>query len=106
MADILIRGMEMPQSCARCDFSAVVPGEVWCKRAKKIVPDEQATNVKRHPAFCPLHELPEHGDLVDADELKAVAYERGKEHQCVAFVDPLDITLSPVIVPSNKEESE
>jgi hypothetical protein len=55
---------------------------------------------------CPLHELPEHGDLVDADELRAVAYERGKEYQCVAFVDPLDITLAPVIVPSNKEDAE
>ena len=46
MADILIRGMEMPKDCGKC----FVGDRTICADA------------------CPLVELPPHGRLIDADE--------------------------------------
>ena len=89
MADILIRGYKAKEQI-----------EDIIKQAR------YAANNCMIGSGLEIIELPEHGNLVDADELKAVAYERGKEHQCVAFVDPLDITLAPVIIPASKEETE
>ena len=91
MTDILIRGTYFPRNDYRV-FRIYADGRV----------EGEYTGIPLGAAI----ELPEHGDLVDADELRAVAYERGKEHRCVSFVDPLDITLAPVIVPANKEKTE
>lgn len=119
MPDILIRGMGMPKSCSRCDFASVVPGEVWCKRAKEIVPEEQAINVNMHPTFCPLHELPEHGDLKDANKLLAeferderAADEHGREFsfsfdsggaRCTEWwIVQQKLMDAPVIVPASE----
>ena len=72
MADILIRGMEMPKNCSRCQF---------CFGANNICPwtREYATSTKRHPD-CPLIELPPHGRLIDADKLLA------KENQHLEYL--------------------
>lgn len=63
-----IKGMEMPENCCACNFSSVVPGEVWCKLAHAIIPDDQALVAKR-PECCPLIPVPPHGRLIDADAL-------------------------------------
>lgn len=57
--DILIKGMKMPENCCVCAFSSVVPGEVWCKLANEIIPDEQALEEKR-PDCCLLIPVPPH----------------------------------------------
>ena len=92
MADILIRGtsvsnligkvIEIGYDAADCLYAFV---------------DNGATDILE------AIELPEHEDLVEADHLRTIAYARGKEYGCVAFVDPIDIAIAPVIVPSNKE---
>lgn len=64
MADILIRGMEMPENCAFCPCSNNETRFCWA--AKEYIP------MLGRPAFCPLVHLPEwHGRLIDADELIA-----------------------------------
>lgn len=88
MPDILIRGMDKPFNCFACDLSRLSGERLFCCVTKdevlryKIAPD------------CPLHELPEHGELIDRDALP-----QGR-------VEWDDIDDAPVIVPSNKEESE
>ena len=77
MADILIRGMEMPKSCDVCPFVGTNDDlmsddyrYMYCgfPYVGQYVTDYEAT---RH-ADCPLVLLPEgHGRLIDADSFKA-----------------------------------
>lgn len=91
MTDILIRDMEMPNVGEKIEFTQNIAGRIYAK-----------FNPSRG-YMCEVIELPEHGDLVEADHLRTIAYARGKEYGCVAFVDPIDIAIAPVIIPSNKE---
>jgi hypothetical protein len=64
MADILIRGMEMPEYCYECPLHNMEGG--YCQFYK----DSYRWSFER-PASCPLILLPEgHGDLIDRDALK------------------------------------
>ena len=91
MADILIRGMEMPESCADCPICydmmecSVSPLRFWNGRTEL---EQFVFCNERHPS-CPLVELPEHGDLIDRD--------------AVQFSDSL--SAEPVIVPASEEEN-
>ena len=89
MPDILIRGMEMPGSCAACDFYNVISGR--CTRTGTKINFSELTT---RSVDCPISELPPHGDLIDRDGLP-------KER-----VEWEDIDAAPVIVPADKEESE
>ena len=110
MADILIR-MEMPQSCSDCPMCydmiecTVSPLRFWYGR-----PENEQFDFcnERHPA-CPLVELPEHGDLIDRDAFRAEnEYYLNREFINPKYEDTLDDLLkdAPVVIPSNKEESE
>ena len=67
MSSVLIRGMKMPDACPNCPFVMAY----YCLLIG-ISDDNEVTNYinKRHPN-CPLVELPPHGRLIDADELKS-----------------------------------
>ena len=105
MADILIRGMEMPTGCASCDFAIYHTDSAYhyCFWLKKVFikPDAKLKD-------CPLIELPPHGDLIDRD---AILHE-----DVLHYVDTLNSSFgsrvkfsdlvrgAPVIVPPNKGE--
>lgn len=56
---VVVIGMEMPESCLRCDLFA---GN-GCKATRTIFPDW--VNVAARPKGCPLRPLPEkHGRLI------------------------------------------
>lgn len=76
MADILIRGMEMPKTCCQCDLKIYDPEMRWdengikqigawvCKRTREIIWNTQRGE------NCPLIPLPEgHGRLIDGTDL-------------------------------------
>ncbi|MBR4873655.1 MAG: hypothetical protein IKV00_07450 [Clostridia bacterium] len=66
MADILIRGMEMPLRCINCPFEMFIHGENRC-RANRGKPIEFEIGNDRGKN-CPIVPLPEgHGRLIDAD---------------------------------------
>lgn len=91
MADILIRGMEMPKTCCQCDLKFYDPEKRWdengieqigawvCKRTREIIWNTQRGE------NCPLLPLPEgHGKIIDADAIwsnmtddQAWAFQRG-----------------------------
>ena len=110
MADILIRGMEMPDRCSNC---WLMDGEdSWCcaTRGRHLDP-EYRYGIKDKPDFCPLAELPPHGDLIDLDErvTKQVYNEYKMEWdmktKTVRQWLNIDVADMPVIVPANKEET-
>ena len=66
MADILIRGMEMPKSCWDCKFNAsTIDHHERCLLTKKTY----SWGLTKPPSHCPMVELLPHGRLIDADAL-------------------------------------
>lgn len=57
---ILIKGLKLPKSCCECIFDA------WdaCLINLNTEPKNKLTH------SCPLIELPDHGDLIDRDDLR------------------------------------
>lgn len=70
MPDILIRGMEMPETCAICKIRSC---NSYCPLNIEIKFFFDPSNTGfdfctgRH-SDCPLHELPPHGDLILKDD--------------------------------------
>ena len=68
MADLLIKGMDMPQNCDECCL-AKMESEFHgiCTAIRNdvcyVYPD------KGKPDWCPLVEVPTHGRLIDADKV-------------------------------------
>ena len=60
---VLIKGMEMPKDCARCQF-----GDGYACFATGYIVQDEEWETKR-ASFCPLIQLPPHGRLIDADAL-------------------------------------
>ena len=106
MADILIRGVRMPVACSDCP-SRDVSVCVWTD-------DCNVESYKySRPSFCPLHKLPEHGDLIDRVAFRAEMdnhYPFGRGTQRLhGEADAAKSTIinmlanALVIVPSNEE---
>lgn len=62
MADILIKNYEMPKSC----ITGKIPDYEYCPFFGSC---PKASAKEERPSDCPLVELPEHGDLIDRNEL-------------------------------------
>lgn len=108
MTDILIRGMEMPHSCMCCplNYGEKRPEYGWtivCRYSNGVVRPEMADNSGRLPT-CGISELPPHGDLVDREWLKEMAYSKVEDFGG-AFLDTIDIAIAPVVIPASKEET-
>lgn len=68
MADLIIRGMEMPTNCCDCSLTYYEPGEGSCC----IFTDVPCLNIGRQNN-CPIVPLPAgHGRLGDLDKLEDV----------------------------------
>lgn len=68
---VLVKGMEMPESCRECRFQdfGSTTGDTWCG-VKDIVlaKNFEVIGFDGKPDWCPLVALPDkHGRLVDAD---------------------------------------
>ena len=103
MADILIRGIEMP-TMAQAYKTLIVSydGKVY----EGVHP--QPTVKKKEP-IAKAVELPEHGDLIDRDAFREEnEYYLHREFINPKYEDTLDDLLkdAPVIVPASKEETE
>lgn len=66
---VLIKGMEMPESCYYCPFA----DGVWQKNKRCLINGKEmprdGRNVQQNHLTCPLIPVPPHGRLIDADEL-------------------------------------
>lgn len=101
MADILIRGMEMPKTCCQCDLKIYDPEKRWnengieqigawvCKRTREIIWNTQRGE------NCPLVPLPEgHGRLGDLDSLQE-EFKKSHDGKRLMLID-----TAPTIVPA------
>ena len=91
---VLVGGMKMPRNCIECPLQfggicSVQPPEIDDPFVAETV--EEAA--KGRTNWCPLVELPPHGRLIDADELRQDWLENGENeyvYDTNAFLDSLD----------------
>jgi len=89
MADILIKGMEMPKSCGDCELAKHFDGY-----------NENDCPFNAFSFYdCPLVPVPSHGRLVDADLLydKWIwgSTDRTAETKCIELID---LSLAPTVI--------
>ena len=90
MSDILIRGMEMPKSCADCFLEDPYDG-YNCR----IIPKSANWGLGERPSWCPLVEVPTpHGRLIDADALETDLKRQCKEVFRTDAVSPDDYWIT------------
>ena len=76
---ILIRDMEIPKSCDKCRFcvngftdaAPMYECAVQSYENVSVLVESNGEPFDFRPDWCPLVELPPHGRLIDADELKS-----------------------------------
>ena len=95
---ILIKGMDMPETCTMCWLSPICP--VWVKE------------VSRHKGYdyrlpdCPLVEVPTpHGRLIDADELIIFEAHVDGAQNGLRFVPAEFIEAAPTIIEAEGVEA-
>ena len=70
MADVLIKGLELPKACSWFDEEGKHHSCRFCLAyICSITGDCIASSVERRHPSCPLVELPPHGRLVDIDRI-------------------------------------
>ena len=98
MSDILIKNMEMPKTCAKCQIKDVIECTRW-KLVRSVVLD-------RHKD-CPLIPIPPHGRLGDLDKLESGLLDMAKhqygERQQGILGCCATIRLTPAIIPAEEE---
>ena len=91
---ILIKGMEMPRSCAECPVNMNI-----CKRGYKYLLAHMELYDQRADD-CPIAPVPPHGRLIDADALRYWS----DDSAMIAFdyVTRSQINAAPIIIPAEE----
>lgn len=114
MAGVYIKGMKMPENCWECKFEKIFSSHAdgiycVCIIAGTHIDDGQED-------WCPLVSVPDHGDLIDRDEMRkemTVFSNRRTEDAAMTgnrairidWNDALDfIKSASVVIPADKEE--
>lgn len=80
MADILIKGMEMPSCCGNCQFNQFHEANHWTTWYSCTFLNKDTDDVGNNRlADCPLVALPEHGRLIDGDKLLSIFRHANKD---------------------------
>ena len=103
---VYIPGMEMPKTCCYCPLMGYDPDKEWFDSMARtgahicMLTGELIDNTKR-AEHCPLIPVPDHGRLIDADELIHSYYHAPSfPNLCKAIND------APTIIPADKEEEK
>lgn len=89
---ILIRGMEMPKTCGKCQ----IKNAIECNRWKLVRSDM----LDRHKD-CPIISVPPHGDLIDRDVL--ISNHTIDQYDWSEVIDVEDIWNAPIVLKAEEE---
>lgn len=95
MKGIYIKGMEMPKNCCICHFSS----HDMCLLCKRDAEDW----FENRPEYCPLIELPDHGDLIDRDALKNELFFDTADCD-LEMIEFERVSGAPVVIPAERSE--
>lgn len=101
---VLIKGMDIPESCGKCDFNV---SSLYCKRTRSEI--DRDYEHRERLSDCPISAFPDkHGRLIDADALikfvedryeitwESDCYEGGIKDACSDILEKID-TMPTVI---------
>ena len=99
---VLIKGMEMPESCRKCPLS---DKEAWC-----LIPgnwrERYYMPASGRSEYCPLVEVPTpHGRLIDADELLRNIYQHYEYIKAEFYVIVRDIGIAPTVIEAEEADN-
>lgn len=113
---ILIKGMKMPESCLLCfaqfgGWCYVAPPEI----DERVAPTVEEAAEQGKPEWCPLVELPDHGDLIDRNMLiggfadwyiqESPMYLGDNKVVAETIGDAMEaIEAAPVVIPAERSE--
>ena len=101
---IIIKGMEMPESCTLCQLRQPGAGgdPDWCKALNCVIFPKEG----RIEKDCPLIELPTHGRLIDADAIpyKKIMLDEDDDEFYYGVTQPY-IDRMPTIIPAEEGET-
>lgn len=102
MSGVYFPGMEMPKSCFHCPMrQKVSPDDIRCLATGEIFEETfTATIEMRNGGKCKAVFVPDHGPLIDADEL--IAEHNGIFDNCCFSSD---IRAAPVLIPADGEDA-
>lgn len=109
---VLIKDMEMPESCYYCPFSegswgSSPPHDKWCLISSKHMPVD-GRGVQQNMVSCPLVEIPTpHGDLIDKKILMKELEKRWNVSDDHDFADKEvwhGIEATPIVIPAEREQ--
>ena len=124
MSGIYIPKMEMPKCCRECRFLEGYDLDGLCHAAERWLDDDfwmwfvydECDIDTSKPSNCPLIPVPDHGRLIDADELAKTFREDADDdwnkhatpfNWSDAFSDVADmVDDAPTIIPEDKEGAE
>lgn len=93
---ILIKGMKMPRSCHECVAGYGMSCFVCPPEEDGECPDQGRAS------WCPLVEIPPHGDLIDRDETMNEIFEARQCYDAADFAGV--VNAMPSIIESEEEE--
>jgi len=101
---ILIKGMEMPQSCWRCPLCLTVDPDTY--RCIPTGQDFESTfdAIDHIVLSCPLVEVPPHGRLIDADALMKDGWKLFKQVGSSVHEMPLNNPSIPIIIEAEVDD--
>ena len=103
---ILIKGAKMPKNCKTCGFVVCddeYSPEYWCPIVRDNV-DGYVDGIR--PTFCPLVEIPPHGDLVDKDKLVNVLFDLLDDSYKPIHDMLLEVEIAPTVIESEEADHE
>ena len=101
---ILIKGMEMPTRCGRCDMRIPAFDDGLFDHYECCITAAIIDNLGEKMEDCPLVPVPPHGDLIDRQALLKLI-EDPDDVGWVGYIDALDITCAPTIIEAEEDET-
>lgn len=95
MADIIIKGMEMPKTCFECPF--MFARRYCCANFRLDLYQGDYEELKGRIAGCPLIPVPDHGRLIDAFDTVKTLCDKG------LYMHAEIVSDMPTIIPASKE---
>ena len=105
---ILIKGMEMPKRCGRCDFRIPVFDDGIFDHYECCITAAIIDNLGEKMVDCPLVPVPPHGRLIDADALMAkdrqIYRSDGAAIGIKRYIELYEIDDAPTIIEAEEGE--
>lgn len=99
MAGVYVRGVKKPYGCTFCPWCRTTCS--FCKAANKNI----SVLEMKGPDWCPLVEVPDHGDLIDAHSLKIRLGQRFcLDNRRVMEIVRETVDTAKVVIPEERSE--